>query len=1437
MASTTQHTTLEDDPLRAEEQVTSPNADTGVVSTESEAVDALSVLFRVDCGAIRDENDAPVAIFQQQSVKMDVAIDRSLVIGYETSLYLAQPPKEASNAEDKASTALVLLEDEAKTTLEDDELIADVKWIGGDHFGVGYTSGIFRVFTREGKLLLEQKFHHAAILKVDVSASVSTKPSGNILGRTDPSASVSASDSDGPTPDGEIWILHDDSTVAIVQVQELLQRIRALSYGPTQVGKFRKYALRDQADITTALSCGPARPTIFQSHSRLGVHTVVSVGADPFISFYHAGNDQNSIIHLAHIATAIASRAAGAVWSFAKSWGWSGSVAADGTEGAAEVRSIDEAAEHVAAPLSSVRSFPEDQRRRSRMLVLCPTGRLAAVSDTLGRIMLIDTYRMTIIRMWKGYRYAQVGWMHGVEGKRRSRGLYLVIYSAQRGIVEVWRARYGPRVYSFAIGDSARLFTRYDMQQQRIRCMVLTGGADGLTDMIEVHADAPSASILMKYFTQNKLQEENFLLHQIIGGIQAFVKKKRVDASHTLEQDSVNPLLDDIGQLSSPTSIQSLVDVLLAQDMAFLSASFVLRALEQLQSVLRNGLASHSPSGTELSLLWQLQWRQRVLSAFIGLHTEYHRSKHIIAHAMKDSSTMLAKHVTNDVEIDSARSRLVPWLELYRRAGYNWNDESHESIRQASVRAGQLTWWDFMECFSMPFSDPELPRRRDILALYERTDKSEDFIREAFRALGVPILRTSVRGAPFFALLTFLYTPVLSNVFAVQELQSLHESLFLSPGDFTSMFLEWYFSLPVGAILAIPPPSLSSSFQRWLQPSISTWDFEQDLDQDGHDDLVHSNKRRLSSCPESLGQIYRACIRSQRLVHVFVLSEHCRWGEQQKSKSFEETTLGKFSSIDGGLRWSILQDCLAQAVHLSLRLGRLGRIAVETVENVDDIMRSIALMQLNEGQDLDDLDLGAKPTIEGSTSQDQESNKQDAWVASLEDSRNATQMKSWAAVLKWYPQFADADSLYCFRASLLCAAWNAERSDMHQLEDAVVELQAISSTRLKLAMGVHVWEKYIRVHVVTLITFWEESAAGRKPPRGLQPQIARRFFGIIKNLLTTLHTAVDGSVFIQDEANHNSLDPDAEEDDEEDDEEDEQEDDDDEASNENTHAAFTMSSLTQRRRWNCRVRHLREAFRMKWPPSHEHASLIQSLRSFSVDQVSRHQISDHLSLILLLDSFAATSVTPVSIVRLFANKGRHLCRPETFTSTHQETTSAEKKMIHKERTHFLRQLLRYDETLGFALAEAFELPTEQIREEYVLFLYQCGSDEVADFSLDKMKRPERIVSQLGSIARARLALILSRMKTDPEFAMVMSVLPADLFAWIVAEKSPPLVADAQVAKLDEAPSLTATSMLLLKCLGLMQPTGPEFEKISAMSVLVKDVIARVKHQQQFTRPG
>lgn len=654
----------------------------------------------------------------------------------------------------------------------------------------------------------------------------------------------------------------------------------------------------------------------------------------------------------------------------------------------------------------------------------------------------------------------------------------------------------------------------------------------------------------------------------------------------------------------------------------------------------------------------------------------------------------------------------------------------------------------------------------------------------------------------------------------------------------SALFLEWYFSLPIGIILSLPAPTQSSVLQRWLQPyfllSVTENDAMEGETPSEEFAPAESSLRRLVPCSEELQAIFTACYKSPRLFHAFILSEHCGWGETESAKHIEEATLGKFSSVGSGVRWKVLQDCIAETVHLSLRLGKVGRLSTESVEHVDELMRAIAVMQLNGGHEPGEDDLAQY--VQERTRQPMGSDgvDNDAWVVEMEQYANVQQMKDWAAVLGAFPQFSDPNTLCCFRVSVLCAAWNSDRSDMQQLEDALLELDALSSLKMKVAMAVHIWEKYIRVHVVTLISFWEESAAGRKPQRGLQPQVARRFFGIIKDLLNILST----SIKTLQSASHARVEEEEEEDYEHRDSNDDNTEEDDEQDavpdahgdvhTKAPYAEFRLEFLVRSARWNCPVRDLKNAFRRRWPPSTELSSLFQTLRACNPHELSLTQVADHNSLILLLDSFAATAVTPVSIVRLFPNSGSHLCRLNTFVAPPQAASTNKGVQIQQERTNFLKQLIRFDESLGFSLAEAFGLSLETIQEEHVLFLYQSGKDELGDLWIDKMKRPERLVPMLGAVARARLSLILRRMKAETQYAMVMSVLPADIFAWVISNSEPPLVADQLVEQLDRTPSLTATHHLLLQCLSLMEPAGEEFDKISAMSALVKDVISQVK---------
>jgi hypothetical protein len=105
-----------------------------------------------------------------------------------------------------------------------------------------------------------------------------------------------------------------------------------------------------------------------------------------------------------------------------------------------------------------------DPPRQITHCTVDPEGDLAAISDTLGRVSLVDLSTKQVVRMWKGFRDTSLYWLQIPQKNRGKPGqksitLYLVIHSRQRKVVEVWRTRHGPRVKSLQVGREAQVIS------------------------------------------------------------------------------------------------------------------------------------------------------------------------------------------------------------------------------------------------------------------------------------------------------------------------------------------------------------------------------------------------------------------------------------------------------------------------------------------------------------------------------------------------------------------------------------------------------------------------------------------------------------------------------------------------------------------------------------------------------------------------------------------------------------------------------------------------------------------------------------------------------------------------------------------------------------------------------------------------------------------
>lgn len=99
-----------------------------------------------------------------------------------------------------------------------------------------------------------------------------------------------------------------------------------------------------------------------------------------------------------------------------------------------------------------------DYQRMGCNLYMAPISyQLCTVTDSLGRVILLDTATGQMVRMWKGYREAQCGFIEVTEARNRKEqtteqrrsGLFLIIYAPRKALLEIWCLQKGPKVATF----------------------------------------------------------------------------------------------------------------------------------------------------------------------------------------------------------------------------------------------------------------------------------------------------------------------------------------------------------------------------------------------------------------------------------------------------------------------------------------------------------------------------------------------------------------------------------------------------------------------------------------------------------------------------------------------------------------------------------------------------------------------------------------------------------------------------------------------------------------------------------------------------------------------------------------------------------------------------------------------------------------------------
>ncbi|KAG2467603.1 RBGPR protein, partial [Polypterus senegalus] len=304
---------------------------------------------------------------------------------------------------------------------------------------VGFTSGYVRFYTESGVQLLAQLLNEDPVLQLKCRTYEIPRHPGVTEQHE------------------ELSILYPTALVTIDGFS-LFQSLRACR---NQVARatasgndniqppplaYKKWGLQDVDSIVDHASVGEAHSSqlasLMKNASVLGgyhatikgsppaMSQYITVGSGPFTGFFYAVEGSSQPL-LSHVALAVASKLTSALFSAARF------------------------------------GLP-DSRRHGEAICLSPCNTLAAVTDDFGRVLLLDVARGLAIRMWKGYRDAQVGWIQAAEAlQERESGhrpspsspqgpgrvaQFLIIYAPRRGILEVWGTQQGPRVGAFNVG-------------------------------------------------------------------------------------------------------------------------------------------------------------------------------------------------------------------------------------------------------------------------------------------------------------------------------------------------------------------------------------------------------------------------------------------------------------------------------------------------------------------------------------------------------------------------------------------------------------------------------------------------------------------------------------------------------------------------------------------------------------------------------------------------------------------------------------------------------------------------------------------------------------------------------------------------------------------------------------------------------------------------
>ncbi|XP_063982787.1 rab3 GTPase-activating protein non-catalytic subunit [Diachasmimorpha longicaudata] len=358
---------------------------------------------------------------------------------------------------------------------------------------VGFSTGFIRFYTEFGALLLEEQLQNENLISLKCQSLTA------LNGHTGDT-----------TLTEEIHVLYT-TAICILPGFPLFSTLRArrnhlaqiqasyldkfgekLSTSPSTL-TFRKFGFKEQDVINdcefvgitsvntfdhlmTASICGGYGASYRSSAPQHNL--TIATGKRPYLAFHYALEGGAAPV-LSDVAMAMASSLANAIGKIGTAVPWLRTNLKGNNSSASPNAQEKKGPAGDAPEVMTCRFALSDVMREGDNFITSPNRVLSVVSDAMGRVVLLNNKKGVALRMWKGYRDAQCGWIEvsedkhlstnrlnekGIKGSHRKStrsalktALFLVIYAPKKGVIDVWGIQQGGKITTFTASKNGRL--------------------------------------------------------------------------------------------------------------------------------------------------------------------------------------------------------------------------------------------------------------------------------------------------------------------------------------------------------------------------------------------------------------------------------------------------------------------------------------------------------------------------------------------------------------------------------------------------------------------------------------------------------------------------------------------------------------------------------------------------------------------------------------------------------------------------------------------------------------------------------------------------------------------------------------------------------------------------------------------------------------------